>query len=162
MKILRAAAILSLILVLQLACSSSYSNSANSASSANQKADNSNSARSNVEELGVLVNMPYETEDVVWKDFPEQKKVLAVLRFSPGVANKFVAQAEKGRKPNKVTVSSESWVSPELIAQSDVSGDNSIKGTAYAANEFLQPPYNEGQITRINDTDYFVLEVYAK
>ena len=164
MKTLRVAAILPLFLVIQLfiACTNSSSTTSNSGSSANNAADNSNSARSNVEELGVLINMPYEAEDVVWKDYQEQKKVVAVLRFSTADANKLVAQAEKVRKPNPVTVGSESWFPPELVAQSDVSGDNSIKGVSYAADEFLQAPYNDGQITRIKDTDYFVLEVSAK
>ena len=160
----RAAAILSFFLIIQLlaGCSSGTSNPANSANASNSSPAASNSAKTNVEELGVLINMPFEAEDVVWKDFPEQKKVVAVLRFSPADAYKLVQNAEKFRKPNSVTVGSENWFPPELIAQSDLSGNNTLKGTSYAANEFFQPPYNEGQITRIEGSDYFVLEVAAK
>ena len=163
MNLVRAAVILSLFLTIQLltACgdggaSNSTNNPANSSTTA------SNSAKTNVEELGVLVSMPYEAEDVVWKDFPEQKKVVAVLRFSSADANKLVEHAERFRKPNAVTLGSENWFPTELIAQSDVSGNNTLKGTSYAANEFFQAPYSEGQITRIDGSDYFVLEVAAK
>ena len=163
MNLVRTAVILSLFLTIQLfaACGEdSTSNSTNTP--ANSSSAASNSAKTNVEELGVLVSMPYEAEDVVWKDFPEQKKVVAVLRFSSSDANKLVQNAEKFRKPNAVTLGSENWFPPELIAQSDVSGNNTLKGTSYAANEFFQPPYNEGQITRIDGSDYFVLEVSAR
>ena len=163
MNLVRAAVILSFFLTLQLltACGGPAApNSANNPANSNSTA--SNSAKTNVEELGVRLNMPYEAEDVVWKDFPEQEKVVAVLRFSPADANKLVENAEKIRKPNAVTLGSETWFPPELIAQSDVSGNNTLKGTSYAANEFFQQPYNEGQITRIEGSDYFVLEVSAK
>jgi hypothetical protein len=36
-----------------------------------------------------------------------------------------------------------------------------LKGAAYAANDFLQSPYNNGKLTRINDTNYFVLELFS-
>jgi uncharacterized lipoprotein len=165
MKLNRAAGILALFLIIQLlaACSGASSNSSNSGSTAAApNTDNSNSARTNVEELGILVNMPFETEETVWKEYPSQKKLLAVLRFSPADANKAVEQAGKFRQPHSVTVSSENWFPPELIAQSEMSGDDTLKGTSYAANDFFQPPYNDGQITRINDSDYFVLELNAK
>jgi hypothetical protein len=165
MKNYRAAGILALFFISQLlmACGNSSSNSANSANSeANQDSQSAGSARTNVEELGVLINMPFETEEALWKESPNQKKVVAVLRFSPADSNKVVAQAEKFRKPNPVSVSSETWFPPELIAQSELSGNDTLKGTAYAANDFFQPPYTDGQITRIADTDYFVLELNAK
>ena len=165
MKNYRAAGILALFFISQLliACGNSSSNSANSSNTAsNRSSENVNSARTNVEELGLLINMPFETEEALWKEFPSQKKVVAVLRFSPADADKVVTQAEKFRKPNPVSVSSETWFPPELIAQSEMSGDDTLKGTSYAANDFFQPPYTDGQITRITDTDYFVLELNAK
>ena len=48
---------------------------------------------------------------------------------------------------------------PELIAQSQGSGDEILKGKSYAANEFFSESYKNGKITRINDTDYFILEL---
>jgi hypothetical protein len=165
MKSLAAAGVLSSLLLFQLliGCTGYSSNGvANNHSTASTNNADSNSARTNVEELGVLVAMPFETEDVVWKEIPHQKKVVAVLRFSPSDANKLVEEAAKLRKPAPVDVISEVWFPPELIAQSETSGDGNLRGIAYAANSFYQPPYTDGQITRIQDTDYFVLELNAR
>jgi hypothetical protein len=152
-----------LFLVILTACggNETNSNSQNSAGS-NTKADNSSIAKTNVEELGMLVNVPYESEDVVWMDFPKQKKIVAVLRFSQAEANRLAADAEKIRPAQQTTIRSESWFPPELIAQGNVSGDDTLKGRSYAADAFFQDPYNDGRITRIEDTDYFILELSAK
>ena len=118
--------------------------------------------RTNVEELGMLVNVPYESEESFWKEDPSQRRIVAVLSFPKPEAERLVADASKRRPPETVDMMPESWFPPELIAQSEVSGDNTIKGQAYAADAFLQPPYNDGRIARIDGTDYFVLEVFAR
>ena len=128
----------------------------------NTTSESANTAKTNVEELGLLIGMPYEAEEIVWKEDPQHKKVIAVLRFSPVDSKKLVTEAEKIRAPEKVTIPIQTWFPPELIAQGDVGGDDTVKGLAYAANAFFQPPYTDGRITRIEDSDYFVLEVSAK
>ncbi|MEO6050807.1 MAG: hypothetical protein ABIP78_05670 [Pyrinomonadaceae bacterium] len=124
--------------------------------------ENANSAKTNVEELGILVNVPYEAKDVVWKEDSANKKVIAVFRFSPADANKIVAEAEKTGARENVSVAVEIWFPDELTAQSDMSGDSSLKGLAYPANAFFQEPYTSGKIIRIEGGDYFVLELSAK
>lgn len=123
---------------------------------------NAAAAKTNVEELGMLVTIPYETEDIVWKEDEANKKLVAVLRFSPTDAAKVVAEAEKIRPAQPANLASESWYPPELVAQSSTSGDSTLNGKSYAANTFLQPPYTSGTLTRIDNTDYFVLEASAK
>lgn len=123
---------------------------------------NANVAKTNVEELGMLVNVPYESEEAFWKEDPASKKVIAVLRFPKPEASRLIADAEKIGPPRDVSITPETWFPPELIAQSDTSADDLLKGQAYAANSFFQPPYNDGRITRIENTDYFVLELSAK
>ena len=132
------------------------------ANSAGQANDAANLTRTNVEELGMLINMPFETEDAVWRSDPDQKKITAVLRFSSEDARKLTEQAEKQRKPTSAVIGSESWFPAELVAQSDQSGDDSLKGISYAADDFYQAPYTDGRIIRIENTDYFVLELTAK
>ena len=68
----------------------------------------------------------------------------------------------KVRAPQQTTITSESWFPPELIAQGNVTGDDALNGLSYAANAFFQDPYNDGRITRIQGTDYFILEMSAK
>ena len=164
MKIRNAVASLALFLfpVILTSCGGpSNSNSQNTAT-ANSNAANSNVAKTNVEELGMLINVPYESEEAFWKEDAAHKKLIAVLRFGQPEANRLIADAEKIRPAQQTSIPSQSWFPPELIAQGDVSGDDTLNGKAYAANAFFQDPYNDGRITRIEDTDYFVLELSAK
>jgi hypothetical protein len=139
------------------------SNAGNSGAAASNSAnDNANATRTNAEELGLLVNMPFETEEIVWKEDQKNKKVIAVMRFSPENSKKLIAEAEKIKAPEKVTLSTETWFPPELIAQGDMGGEDTVNGLAYPANAFFQPPYTEGRIVHIQDSDYFILEVSAK
>jgi len=136
---------------------------ANSASGSNtQQAANSNSVKTNVEELGMLINVPYESDEVFWKDDAAHKKLVAVLKFPPNESSRLIADAEKIRASQNVSISPESWFPPELVAQSDMAGDDTLKGRSYAANAFFQDQYNDGRIVQIDSTDYFVLELTAK
>ncbi len=78
--------------------------------------------------------------------------------FNAEDAGQIVSQAEKYQPAAAAQIDAENWFPAELIAQSQLSGDETLKGTSYAAGDFLQPPFNTGRITRIDNTDYFVLE----
>jgi len=116
----------------------------------------------NVEELGLLIKVPYETEDVVWKQNPTKRSLIAVLRFSANDAAKVSAAALEFGAAQPTIVLPESWFPDELIAQSEMAGDNGLRGQVYPANSFLMEPFSVGKLTRIDGTDYFVLEVSAK
>lgn len=163
MKIRGAVAILTLFLaaVVLAGCVGRDGNSNGANISASNASATGDAARTNVEELALLVKVPYESEDIVWKEDAAKKRVIAVLRFSPADANQIVADAEKAGSATKVSLPAESWFPGELIAQSEMSGDGKLNGTAYPANGFFQAPYSNGMITRIEDTDYFVLDVTA-
>lgn len=166
MSITRFAAILALssTALLSLACGGPSSNESNAENpSAQQRANaNANAAGTNVEELGVIINVPYEAEDVVWKQSPDRENVLAVFRFSAADADKVVTDAKAIGPSSNVVVNAESWFPDELIAQSDASGDNSLKGVSYPADRFYLEPFKQGRITRIDQTDYFVLELHSR
>jgi hypothetical protein len=155
--------ILALFLSLSLlsGCSGDTGN-ANTTNARNTVASrNANAARTNVEELSLLVNVPYEADDIVWKQDAEKRNIIAVFRFSPEEAERAAADAGRAGQGQPVTISAESWFPEELIAQSEVSGDNTLKGTAYPATSFFQDPFNSGRITRIEGVDYFILELSA-
>jgi hypothetical protein len=143
------------------ACSgASNANTARQPSAVN--VTDTNATRTNVEELGLLVKVPYEAEDIVWKEFPESKKIMAALRFSTADANKIVADAAGFGPSEAVTIAVETWFPEELVAQGDNSGDSALRGNAYRADAFFQDPYTSGRITRVEGTDYFILELNAK
>lgn len=158
--------ILTLISCLALAhaCGGTGNRSLNSSGvqSSNQPNENVNAVRSNVEELGLIVNVPYETVDVVWKEDKARKRITAVLRFSPVDSTRLVGEAEKIRRPEGASISSETWFPAELIAQSEMGGDDNLNGRSYAADQFFQEPFSSGRIVRIENTDYFILELSAK
>jgi hypothetical protein len=166
MKPLRVDVILAFLLLTALlnACGGGSGNANSKAVADAPKAanENANTPKTNVEELGVLINVPYESEDIVWKDDASHKKLIAVLRFSTADCDKIVADAQKYRKPEDAAIQSESWFPDELVAQGDMSGDDTLKGISYGANAFLQEPFNEGSIIRIEGTNYFVLEASSK
>jgi hypothetical protein len=129
-------------------------------------------AKDDVEELGKIIKLPLAPEEATYKEndsnvksseprppAPNEKKMVAVLKFSAKDAELIAANAEKYKSPVPADVEAESWFPPELIAKSQISGDEALKGVSYAANDFLQPPFNNGKLTRINNTDYFVLEL---
>ena len=150
-------------------------NSNSIGSNANQIAGSANVSvpRDDVEELGKIIKLPIAPEEATYNEnslndknseprvspAPNEKKIVAVLRFSPENANQIAASAEKHKSPAPADVEAENWFPPELIAQSQISGDEVLKGISYAADDFYQPPFNNGRLTRINNTNYFVLEM---
>ena len=125
-------------------------------------AANSNTPRTNVEELGMLINVPYQVDDLVWKEYPSQKRILAVMKLPPEDARRLVDDASANGQPTGVTMRFEQWFPDELIAQGQMSGDSELKGQSYPANSFFQPPYNTGHVARVDGTDFFVLDLSAK
>jgi hypothetical protein len=136
--------------------------------------NNSNTVKDDVDELEMIVKLPFHPEEAVWREEtlgkpgdnrvpgPTDKKLVAVLLFLREDADKIVAQAQKYKPAAPAIISSESWFPAELIAQSQMSGDETLKGASYPANDFYNAPFTDGKITRIEGTDYFVLELFAK
>jgi hypothetical protein len=159
----KTAVILALFLAVSISVgcgSAANSNAVNAA--ANESAKNGETANTNLEELRPLIALPFEPEDAVWRGGTDEKKLIAVLRFGTADADKLVEEAKKIKPPTAAKIGSELWFPAELIAQADNSGDDTLNGTTYAANAFFQPPFTDGKLTRIQGTDYFVLELTAQ
>lgn len=146
-------------------CSNSTDNVNANTNTANQNtaAGNTNQVKDDAEELQGIIKLPETPEESVWREEenadPKGKKLTAVLKYAPEAAAKIVASADKSKPAAPTELGTESWFPEELTAQSQLSGDESIKATAYSANDFYNGPYKNGRIARVNDTDYFVLEL---
>jgi hypothetical protein len=165
MQSARVKTIVSLIFLAQLlsACSGNAGNTNTSQPNSNQNR-NTVSANDKAEELGMLVVLPIEPEETVWREDPGEgnaKKLTAVLKYPVADAAKLSTLIEKS-PPLSASINTETWFPAELIAQSDLSGDDTLKGDSFAAVDFYQAPYSEGTITRIEGTNYFILELHAK
>ena len=177
MKISQTKSIFALFIIAILlgACAGNQTGNDNSAASnANQTANSSVEivAQDNIEDLDKIIKLPAVPLEATFSEInlntkntapqvpaPNEKKLIAVLRFSPEDAAKIVADAEKYKPPAPSDIDAETWFPPELIAKSQETGDEYLKGVEYAANDFVRPPYLNGKLTRLNNTDYFVLEL---
>jgi hypothetical protein len=106
--------------------------------------------------------MPYEAEDIFFKEDKTQKRLTVVLRFDKVDTDKLASELEKTGSVADATIETEALFHPELRSQSEMRGDVALKGKSYTAVPFFSAPYNEGTITRIDGTDFFVLELTAK
>ncbi len=121
----------------------------------------SSPAKDDVEEFNKVVTVAIDPDEVIWREIPTEKgkRLVAVLKYSSADAQTVAAQAEKHRAPLNGELDAEDWFPPELIAKSQASGDEILKGKNYAANDFFSESYKNGKLTRIDGTDYFVLEL---
>ncbi|MCD9187548.1 MAG: hypothetical protein LUM44_14105 [Pyrinomonadaceae bacterium] len=123
-------------------------------------------AKDNIEELETLVKIPFHPEEAMWREEvlggQNSKKITAVLKFLPEESTKVVAEAEAKKPATPTTIPVETWFPAELVAQSELSGDDTLKGNAYSAEQFFQPPYADGRLIRMENSNYFVLELLSK
>ena len=143
------------------ACGTSDADSnqtANVNKAANITNSNANTTKDDLEDFGKIVKLPFQPEEVSWRETTD-KKLIAVLKFSASDAQNLIAQIEKQKPAQLNAINAENWFPPELVAKSHQSGDETLKGKEYSANDFLLASYNNGKITRIDDTNYFILEL---
>lgn len=124
-------------------------------------------ANESIEELGMIVRLSLEPEEVVWREEPlaerpHERKLIAVLLYLPANKAKILSESSKHAPPVSSTLTVQDWYPSELISQNDLADAQGLKGTTYPANEFVQAPFLEGTITNIDGTDYFILELIAK
>ncbi len=178
MRFLRVKAVLILsLLIFSGACAEDETADQN-ANAANKNLTNSTPAnivaKDDVDELGKIIKLPFTPEEATYYEFnladknseprvpaPTDRKLVAVLLFNEANANQIAAAAQKIKQPTPADIDAEVWFPPELVAKSQETGDSALKGVEYAANDFLQTPYTKGRLMRINDTNYFVLELFS-
>ena len=166
MQSTRFGAVLLLILaplMLITSCKSPVTNANNATESAvpNSSSTSKVLPKDNVEEFGILVRLPFIPEEVAWEEQAEEKSLTAVIRFSSEDAPKMAAELAKLGPGTPETLNVETWYPAELIAQGELSGESSIQARSYPANSFLNPPYTKGKIARVENTDYFILQISA-
>jgi hypothetical protein len=137
-------------------------------------------ASDDAEELAKTVKLPLTPEEVLWMPnaaikisgpatnalaantaAKNDKHLVAVLKFSDADSAALVSQVEKIEAAKDVTIEPEDWFPAELIAESETSGDQSLKGKQYDARDFIQAPYTKGRLIKLEQPGYFVLEMTA-
>ena len=154
-------------LILMSGCAANSPNvngNSNVKTAQNVNGSNANITKDDAEDLRQIIKLPFEPEEVVWREdagnaAQTARKLTAVLRFTAPDTEKIVVQAAAAKPGTPAVIEAEMWFPAELIAQSQLSGDETLKGTTYAAPDFVQPPYTGGKLTRIENSDYFLLEL---
>jgi hypothetical protein len=160
------------------ACTATDSENANAAApntAAQKNEADANLTKDDVDEFETMVKLPFHPEEALWREEPlgkkdgdqrvpgpTDKKLTAVVKFTREHAEKITEQAARQKPGAPVTMNAENWFPAELIALTQMSGDETLKGTTYAAADFYQPPYLDGKLTRIENSNYFVLELFSK
>jgi hypothetical protein len=160
-------ALLSLIF-LSLFVSCVSNNTANQNSSSNNNTANiaetsPANASDDAEALANVIKLPITPDEVFWLETPapspNAKKLVAVLKFSPVDSEALIQQVQKIAPPTDASIEPEEWFPPELIAQSETAGDQSLKGKQFDARDFVQAPYTKGRLIKLEQAGYFVLEL---
>lgn len=138
----------------------------------NSNVENSALAKDDVDELGKIIQLPIVPEEATYwidsaakqddsnqKNTSGAKTLVAVLKYSPEKSAELSAELEKIKLPVDARIDADNRFPAELIARSQLSGDETLKGKTYSATNFTNSPYKKGKITRIEDTNYFVLEL---
>jgi hypothetical protein len=112
-----------------------------------------------LEDLKLLVRVPYEAEDAVWRVDPSTKKLTAVIIFTPEDSAKLLAELKTKGEGRSAEIASESWFPEELIAKSEMSGDAELRGTSYSADPFFLDLYRNGRVIHIEETEIFIVEL---
>lgn len=149
-------------------------NGNNANTSATNVSINNNPPNDDLGELLTIVRLPELPEETVWREEtmgkgadesrvpgPTDRKLTAVLHYDEKTAAKLVEQISKAKPPEAAEVNTSNWFPAELIAQSQMSGNETLKGISYGVNDFTNVPYGSGRITRIENTNFFVLELYT-
>lgn len=134
----------------------------NATSNIEQIVEVERAANHSVEELGLIIKLPYEPVEASWRNEPagnSKISISAVLLFTIEDGKTLVAEAQKIRPGQPVEVVAENWYPTELIAKSEMGEESKINGIAFPADAFFQPPYNSGRLIKIDDTDHFILEL---
>ncbi len=123
-------------------------------------------ANHSVEELGLIIKLPYEPVEASWRNEvaagSSGSSIRAVLLFTIEDGKALIVAAETTKPGQTVEVVAENWYPAELIAKSEMGEESKLTGKAYPADAFFQPPYNSGRLIKIDDTDHFILELGAQ
>lgn len=125
------------------------------------------------EELGMLIKVPFVPAEVVFVEQPavaepgrspgpNDKKLRAVIFYEKEDAEILAAEAAKLAEPTAVEIDADTWFPAELVSQSELNEGQKLKGKAYPADMLFQAPYLAGTLVRIDETNYFVVEMYTR
>lgn len=165
------------------ACSSSNSqavvnttvnNQSNAARNMNESTAKNVEVKTDIENLEKQINLPVRPSEVKWTaevfdnskgevPGPTDYRLTALLKYDEKNAAELVRklEAETAEKsPGSADV--KAWFPDEVKNQAKtVDGRTYLEGAKYLPDGFLRAPYRNGNLIRIEKTNYFVLNVFS-
>jgi hypothetical protein len=144
-----------------IGCSSGPDGNSNANSNTANSANTSNASKANdsLEDLRSLINVPFEPEEVTWRQTDNNKRLVAVLLYIPAEHKTLVSKFAGAGTPVQVNV--EQWFPTELTTMAETSEEMKIDGKAFPATEFYQPPFTSGNAVLIPETNYLILDLQS-
>lgn len=131
--------------------------------------------KDDIEDLNGLINLAEAPEEVSFVESEvrpgdlasgagkeARRRLLAVLRYEGEPAKRLSASVAALGKGEPVSLGMETWYPAELVAKSQTGGEESLRGIAYPAAMLAKAPYTDGRMIRVEGTDYYVVELYAR
>lgn len=126
------------------------------------------SVSSDVAALREKVDLPFAPLEAVWLEEklgnpnnsvpgPTDYRLTAVLKFSNSDAEQLMKKIDAEKLPGG-SVQIEEWFPFEL---KNKAADNELGGTKYDAGAFSRSPYTSGTVSRVENSDYFVLKLLS-
>lgn len=130
--------------------------------------------RDGLGELQAAVNLTVEPDELLWTEevldgraasdtgrAPGAKRLVAVLRFDSPRAAEFQGVFSALGAGMKVDVEVEEWFPTEMKAQGQTGGGGSLKGVSVPANSLLRPPYQYGRLIKVDESPFYILELFS-
>lgn len=130
---------------------------------------------SDIERLGRLVNLSVRPEAVTWQERrlgtnsrpevpgPSDYALTAVLLYGAADADTVAASAEKIAPSSAAPVPVQDWFPAALkgAAKPGAAGRPTLDGQRYRADDFFRSPLLNGSLTRVANTNYYVLRLFT-
>ena len=124
-------------------------------------ANSQRAGNDSAEELQALIPITFEPEEVTWRasESGGKQRLVAILLLTSDARRTLAARYAS--PPTDVQVNVDQWFPVELITMGETSGEMTVAGKAFPANDFYQAPYTAGNIVFIPDTNYVILDLQS-
>lgn len=175
--------VLLIIGFLLAACGYSTSQTVNSETGNNRKAVSGNmnestakniEVKTDIETLEKKINLPVRPLEAKWAEEifdnskglvpgPSDYRLTVLLKYDRKSANELTEKlSQKITDQSLGNTEVKSWFPDEVKTQAQTNdGKTYLEGAKYSPEDFFRSPYLNGNLTRIGNSDYFVLNLFS-
>lgn len=123
-----------------------------------------------IEKLAEAINLKFKPSEAVWHaktlgnpdnrvPGPTDHQLIAVMKFNADDEQKFVESLKKDPEMKIGNTDIKEWFPDDLKALKNE--ENKIIGEKFSADDFLRPPYSNGLLLKVKDSNYYILNIYS-